>query len=478
MYSDAVIRHALDASRAGALDPHGAVGRAGDVACGDTVEIELRVEDATVTEARHRSLACPHGTAAAALLCELVEGRELLDAARIGQSDLDAALTPREGNRECLAVAVDALHAAVAAALQDARLPPADGRIAVAMSGGVDSAVALLKAVEAGLEPVGVTLRLWIDPAAPDSERACCSPSSVRAARSVCHALDVPHVSLDLREGFRRAVVEEFVGAHRHGLTPNPCVRCNGSFRFDALIGFADRIGAPRLATGHYARVVRRDGRALLARGADPAKDQSYMLASVSAEILARVWFPLGEQHKTATREEAQEAGLAAAGRAESQEVCFVGGGDHRDFLERHGGAGPAGEIVDEAGRVIGRHDGVHRFTAGQRRGLGVGGGPALYVLRTETETGRVVAGDRSKLAVRRVRVSPGEVFVPVDHALVRLRYRGAPVPARVVPAGDGFELELEEPAYGVAAGQAAVLYDGDTVVGAGRIASSGASVR
>jgi tRNA-specific 2-thiouridylase len=202
------------------------------------------------------------------------------------------------------------------------------------------------------------------------------------------------------------------------------------------------------------------------------------MLASVPAEILARVWFPLGEQRKTATREQARDAGLAAAGRAESQEVCFVGGGDHREFLERHGGAGPAGDIVDEAGRVLGRHDGVHRFTAGQRRGLGVGGGPPLYVLRTEPDTGRVVAGDRAALAVRRVRVSPGQVFVPLDRAHVRLRYRSAPVPATVVADGDGFELELDEPAYGVAAGQAAVLYQGDTVVGAGRIAPAGASVR
>jgi tRNA-specific 2-thiouridylase len=412
------------------------------------------------------------------VLCRLVEGRGLLDAATVGQADLDAALAPPDGNRECLAVAVDALHAAIAVALQDARLPMAGGRVAVAMSGGVDSAVALLKAVEAGALPVGVTLRLWIDPAAPDTERACCSPSSVRAARSACHALGVPHVTLDLREGFRQAVVEEFVGAHRRGLTPNPCIRCNGSFRFGALIDFADRIGAPRLATGHYARVVERDGRALLARGADPAKDQSYMLAAVPAEILARVWFPLGEQHKTVTRAEAYDAGLAAAGRAESQEVCFVGGGDHRSFLERHGGAGPAGDIVDEAGRVLGRHGGVHRFPAGQRRGLRIGGGPPLYVLRTEPATGRVVAGDRAALAVRRVRVSPGEVFLPVKRAQVRLRYRSAPVPASVVPAADGFELELDEPAYGVAAGQAAVLYDGDTVVGVGRIASAGASVR
>ena len=158
--------------------------------------------------------------------------------------------------------------------------------------------------------------------------------------------------------------------------------------------------------------------------------------------------------------------------------MCFVGGGDHRDFLERHGGAGPAGEIVDEAGRVIGTHDGVHRFTAGQRRGLGVGGGPALYVLRTEPATGRVVAGDRSKLAVRRVRVSPGEVFVPVEQAQVRLRYRSA----RCAGAGGAVRGRLRAGAGRAGlrrgAGQAAVLYDGDTVVGAGRIASSGASVR
>ena len=192
--------------------------------------------------------------------------------------------------------------------------------------------------------------------------------------------------------------MDEFVAEYGAGRTPNPCVRCNSSFRFDALAEFADRVGAARLATGHYARVVTRDGRTLVARAADPTKDQSYMLARVAPEILARTWFPLGEQTKPETREQARAAGLEAAGRAESQEVCFVGGGDHRAFLERYGGAGPAGDVVDEDGEVVGHHDGIHRFTPGQRRGVGVAANTPIYVIRTEPASGRVVVGPRAAL--------------------------------------------------------------------------------
>src|SRR5213079_199884 len=194
-------------------------------------------------------------------------------------------------------------------------------RVAVAMSGGVDSAVALLRA---GPDAIGVTLRLWLDPSGPDADRACCSPEAVLAARATCHARGLPHVTLDLREEFRRAVVEPFVRGYARGTTPNPCIRCNGGFRFAELLAFARRAGAERLATGHYARIVERDGRLLLARGADPAKDQSYMLAALDPRHLARVAFPLGEQDKEATRAEAERAGLVAARRPESQEACFL----------------------------------------------------------------------------------------------------------------------------------------------------------
>jgi len=453
--------------------PRGAVhGTAGNPACGDAVLIAIELDGSAIAAARHRTFACPHATAAAELVCRLAAGRDLLDAARIGTAEIDLHIETPESARPCTALAVDALHSALANAAATVRLDADPGRAVVAMSGGVDSAVALTKALAAGLEPVGVTLRLWVDPLAPHAERACCSPEAVRSARHTCHALGVPHLAVDLRADFRRTVVDDFVSAHAAGRTPNPCVRCNGAFRFSAIAAVADRLGASRIVTGHYARVERRAGTVLVARGTDAAKDQSYMLASVPAEVLARCWFPLGMQTKTRTREDARAAGLAAAAAPESQEVCFVGGGDHRTLVERLGGAGPAGDIVDSTGRVLGRHSGVHRFTPGQRRGLGLGGGDPAYVLRTEPESGRVVVGPRVELARTSVRVAPGRMYVAAGRVQAKLRYRQSAVWATVTPlAGGGFELDLDEPVEGIAPGQAAVLYDGDAVVGAGTIA-------
>jgi tRNA-specific 2-thiouridylase len=397
--------------------------------------VRLSVEGERIVSAEGEGLARPLG------------GLTLLEAAAVGGDEL----------------AVDALANALA---QVFRAEPKPGRVAVAMSGGVDSAVALLRA---GPDAIGVTLRLWLDPQGPDAERACCSPEAVLAARATCHRLGLPHVTLDLREEFRRAVVEPFVRGYAAGETPNPCIRCNGSFRFAELIAFAERAGAERLATGHYARIVERHDRLLLARAADERKDQSYMLARLDPRFLDRLWFPLGEQGKDETRAEAARAGLEVASRAESQEACFLAGGDYRDFLARHGLAADDGAIVDEQGNELGRHGGFWRFTPGQRKGLGVAAGEPLYALRSEPGTNAVVVGPRAALATDEVAVR-GRLHVELERAEAKLRYRSPAVGASVTSTDGGFRLRLDRPAYGVAPGQAAVLYDRDAVVGVGAI--------
>jgi len=397
-----------------------------------------------------------------ALVRLAVEGDRIVESDAVGLERplagltlLEAAAVPGE------TLAADALANALG---QLFRAEPDPDRVAVAMSGGVDSAVALLRG---GPGAIGVTLRLWIDPAAPGSERACCSPEAVIAARETCHALGLPHVTLDLRDEFRRAVVAPFVRGYARGETPNPCIRCNGSFRFAELLAFAGRAGASRLATGHYARIVEHRGRRLLARARDSEKDQTYMLARLDPRLLDRIWFPLGEQTKDETRAEAARVGLAVARRTESQEACFLGGGDYRDFVRRHGVADAEGEIVDEEGRQLGSHGGFWRFTPGQRRGLGVSAAQPMYVLRTDPGANTVVVGPRESLAVETISAR-GRLYVRVNRADVKWRYRSPAVPAAVQETEHGFRLVLDTPAYGVAAGQAAVLYDAGVVVGAG----------
>jgi tRNA-specific 2-thiouridylase len=286
-------------------------------------------------------------------------------------------------------------------------------------------------------------------------------------AREACHALGLPHVTLDLREAFRDAVVRPFVDGYAAGLTPNPCMRCNGEFRFDRLVDFARRAGADVLWTGHYARIVERGGQRLVARATDPAKDQSYMLATVDPAILEHVAFPLGTSTKQEVRAEAAAAGLAVARRPESQEACFLAGGDYRSFLARNGVAAAPGAIVDQSGAVLGRHDGIWRFTPGQRRGIGVASAEPLYALRTDAASNLLVVGPRTALAVRRVTVE-GALHLPVARVQAKLRYRSSPVAATVAALEGGFALDLDEPAEAVAAGQVAVLYHDDAVVGAG----------
>jgi tRNA-specific 2-thiouridylase len=403
--------------------------------CGDWAAVRLRVDGERIVDADADGLA------------EDLRGLTLLEAAGVPGDDL----------------VTDALAGAIGPAF---RAGPSPTRTAVAMSGGVDSAVALLRC---GPNAIGVTLRLWVDPEAPDTERACCSPSAVLAARRLCHERGLPHVTLDLREEFRRAVVEPFVRGYARGETPNPCTRCNGGFRFAELLAFARRAGAERLATGHYARIVERGGRRLLARAVAPDKDQSYMLARLDPRKLDRIVFPLGEQTKAETRAEAERAGLAAARRPESQEACFLGGDDYRAFLARRGLRRADGPIVTAAGIRVGTHDGYWLFTAGQRKGIGVAAGEPLYALRTEPRTNTLVVGRRGQLARDTVFVR-GRLYAPAEQVQAKLRYRSPALSATVEKASAGFRLSLREPGYGIAPGQTAVLYDADAVVGAGTV--------
>lgn len=441
-------------------DPDGE-GVAGGGTCDDRVRITLALSGDRLARVRVAADACATATATALDLARRAEGEPLLAA---------AALVP-VSDAPCALTALDALHAALGdAVVRGARVGGRDA-IAVAMSGGVDSAVALARAAGAGRPVVGLTLRLWIDPQAPAGDRVCCAPAAVRSARATCHARGLPHLQLDLRESFRATVVERFVAGYAAGETPNPCMTCNGDFRFGALVDAARRLGASELHTGHYARIVEHDGVRLIARGVDRDKDQAYMLARIEPALLETVRFPLGETVKAQVRAEAAALGLEAATARESQEVCFLGGGQTRDFLRRQGVAFGPGTIEDERGAVVGSHDGAAGFTRGQRRGLGVGAGEPLYVARTDPARNVVVLAPRDRLRSTAIDLRDVALYaeLPVDGAQVRHR---SPVVAATLDGARG-RLALSEPVFAATTGQTAALYAGDVVVGAGTIARS-----
>jgi tRNA-specific 2-thiouridylase len=348
----------------------------------------------------------------------------------------------------------------------------------VAMSGGVDSSVAAaLVADDRDLShTVGIALRLSSSEGDIErSGRTCCAPDDLYDARRAAARLGLRFYVYDAQERFKSEVIDDFVQSYARGETPNPCVRCNDHVKFDWLLDRAQRLGAQVLATGHYARIERGpDGAYRLLRARDAAKDQSYFLHGLTQDQLARVRFPLGELTKPEVRAIARARGLPNADKPESMEVCFVAGAPVADFLERHGVAPARGEIVDLSGRALGEHQGVHRFTVGQRKGLGLSHPLPLYVSALDASSQRVVVGtleevQRSSFEARGASwtsESPGAGA----RCEVQVRHRGKPLPARIEPEGDRVRVELLEPAVGVAPGQSAVFYRGDTVLGGARI--------
>jgi tRNA-specific 2-thiouridylase len=342
----------------------------------------------------------------------------------------------------------------------------------VALSGGVDSSVAAALTVEEGHEVIAVTLKQWDGP----STAGCCTVGDATDARRVAAALDVRHYVLDYVDRFTRDVVDPFGEHYLAGRTPNPCVACNRSIRFGALLQHASELGCEVLVTGHHARVDATDGgRRRLRRAVDGAKDQSYVLHMLGQEELSRVRFPVGEMPKSEVREIAAGIGLRTASKPDSQDLCFVAG-DYRGFLRARvpGGSQP-GPIVDGNGRVLGRHDGVAGFTIGQRRGLGISVGEPRYVVAVRPDERTVVVGGPEDLLADGCRVAAMSFVAgrpPTDDGFeVKVRYRSDPVGARIAPTGSGeWEVWFAEPVAAVAPGQSAVLYDGDEVVGGGTI--------
>ncbi len=509
-----------DDSRRGPAALHAFTGAAGGAACGDLSRLSLTVAGGRIASVTFDTEGCGATRAATAAVAETIEGATVLEAARVSIDDAEqllGGLAPAK--RHAAQLATDALHRALSAAAAsnlpldpttaarvgpdsptsiaseggrvrspgagrpvspslDHMVSPTPERVAVAVSGGVDSAVAALLERERGADVVAITVKLWADPET-DGTKACCSPEAVLGARAVAHSLDIPHFTLDLEADFRRRVVARFVDGYAEGQTPNPCILCNGEVRLAAMLDLAARLGATRLLTGHYARIVEDAEGPLLAAGADAAKDQSYMLAALPPDLIGRLGFPLTEMTKDEVRAVAARHGLAVAKKPESQDLCFLAGQGKRGFLRRHGDlVDREGAVVDRAGRAVGRHRGHHNFTVGQRRGTGVSLNEPVYVLATDAVANTVTVGTREQLETRRIHVRDAVLHrdgARVDN--VRLRYHSATLPASLGAAApgrhDALELELGRPFDAAAPGQTAVLMDGETIVGHGTIAAA-----
>ncbi len=344
-------------------------------------------------------------------------------------------------------------------------------KILVAMSGGVDSSVAAYLLHQSGNDCMGVTMRLF------DGESTCCTEDNIADARKIAESLEMPFEAVNFTGDFEKCVIEPFIRAYEIGATPNPCIECNRRLKFSRLLSFADEIGYDKVATGHYARIDCENGRYLLKKGLDLSKDQSYVLYTLTQSELARTLFPIGEYGKSQIREIAEASGLASANRKDSQDICFVPDGDYAAFIERYTGKSyPDGNFIDKSGRVLGRHKGIIRYTTGQRKGLGLALPAPMYVCEKRLSSNEVVLCSNDELFSTSLNASGFNWIAcsvpqgPIK-AHVKIRYSQVEHPALIIPTGeDSVRIEFDSPQRAITVGQAAVAYDGDTVIGGGTI--------
>ena len=351
-------------------------------------------------------------------------------------------------------------------------------KVLVAMSGGVDSSVAAKLLTDAGFSCIGCTMKLYDnEDAGIPKANTCCSLDDVEDARSVAYRLGMPYYVFNLKDKFAECVIDRFVSAYEHGITPNPCIDCNRYLKFDKLFERADIMDCRYIATGHYARIEREGEKYVLKKALDETKDQSYVLYDLTQETLARVKFPLGTLRKTEAREIAAEAGLINARKHDSQDICFVPDGDYAKVIETRTGKTPEpGPFLDLNGNVVGTHRGIIHYTVGQRRGLRMPSDGKIYVVKILPEQNAVVVGPNEALFTRECLV-PGMHWISGEapalpfRCSAKTRYRQPEQPCTVYPAGEGVRLVFDEPLRAITPGQSAVLYDGDTVLGGGIIA-------
>lgn len=484
-YKPQVIEHLVRPRNVGEIEVPDGAGESGDAACGDIARFTVSVKDNTLEKVRYKVYGCAACIAAGSALAELVDGRHLLEAARVSKADLEDALGGPlpEGKEHAFTLVLDALHKAFEDYLNwragnllvegyNGCGPGESKTVVAAMSGGVDSAVTALLLKESGYDVATVTFRLH--DGEPGS-RSCCSPDTVLFARDTAHRMGLPHFTLNLKKLFDRRVMSDFVGSYASGSTPNPCVACNAHVKFHAAAFLADELGYYHVATGHYARVVQTPDGPAMVRPVDARKDQTYVLWPVPKKLLARTVFPLGEYEKTEVRRIAEERNLAVAYTPESQDICFIPDGNYRRFVRKKVKTEP-GKVVDREGRVLGEHRGVVDFTVGQRRGLGLSAPHPLYVTEVRPRAKQVVVGRKRDLEISDIRVKNMNWYMrPEAASSVQIRYNSTPVPCEVErDGGNEWVVRFEKPVLGVAPGQSAVFYDGDKVVGGGVVARRG----